>query len=283
MNDTRPIGIFDSGVGGLTVVKAMTDVLPDENIIYLGDTSRGPYAALSPEEVEGAALWCIFFLMERNAKLVVTTSHTVCSVVFERLSQKFHMPMIGVLIPGVQSALRVTRNACVGVIGSEAVVSSAVYERELKKQREDVSVVSHACPLHDPSAGEDTEKETARRLVTVYEKSMRGAGVDTLILASSSFLPITTTVQEGLKDVTVIDTAAETAEVVSKRLRIVGMKNTGTDKPQHEFFFSSITPRLQSTGECILGRPMESVKPVDLASKSIHTWMPECGNPDGIL
>ena len=282
MIDTRPIGIFDSGVGGLTVVKAMTDVLPHENIIYLGDTARGPYAAMPPEEVEEAALRCIFFLMEQNAKLVVAANNTVCCVVFERLSQKFHMPMIGVLIPGVQAALRATRNGRVGVIGSEAVVSSGVYERELKKQREDVTVVSRACPLHDPSAGENTEEQAARRLVSVYEESMRGAGVDTLILASSSFLPIMTTIQEGLKDVTVIDTATITAEVVAKRLRIVGMQNKGAGKQQHDFFFSRITSRLQSAGEHILGRPMESMKPIDLESKNIHTWMPECGNPDGI-
>ena len=190
--------------------------------------------------------------------------------------------MIGVLIPGVQAALRATRNGRVGVIGSEAVVSSGVYERELRKQREDVTVVSRACPLHDASAGENTEEQVARRLVSVYEESMRRACIDTLILASSSFLPITTTIQEGLKDVTVVDTATETAEVVAKRLRIVGMQNAGTDKPRHEFFFSSITPRPQSAGERILGRSMESVNPVDLESKSIHTWMPECGNPDGI-
>lgn len=282
MTDTRPIGIFDSGVGGLTVVRALTDVLPYENIVYLGDMVRGPYTALSSEEVEEAALRCIFFLMERNAKLVVAASHTVCSVVFERLSQKFHMPMIGVLIPCVQAALRATRNGCVGIIGSEAVITSGVYGRELKKLRENVTVVPHACSLHNLSVGEDTEKDTVRRLVSIHEESMKGTCVDTVVLASSSFLPLTTTVQELLKDVTVIDTAAETAEVVSKRLRLVGMLNAGTGMPQVDFFFSSITPRLQSMGERILGRPMESVKPVDLASKNIHTWVPECGNPEGI-
>src|ERR1043166_2955596 len=154
MSDVRPIGVFDSGIGGLTVVKAMRDLLPNENISYLGDTARVPYGPKSPETVQRYAIELAEMLMKQNAKALVVGCNPVSSVALPRLTKKFPVPVIGVIKPGAQAALQATHNRHIGVIGTRATIRSGAYEKALRAGENDVSVSSRACPLLVPLIAE---------------------------------------------------------------------------------------------------------------------------------
>src|SRR5215471_13037026 len=128
MSDSRPIGVFDSGIGGLTVVKALRDLLPDENIVYLGDTARVPYGPKSPETVQRYAVELAGMLIKQNAKALVVACNTVSSVALPTLTKSFPVPIIGVIEPGAKAALAVTRTKHIGVIGTRATIRSGAYE-----------------------------------------------------------------------------------------------------------------------------------------------------------
>src|SRR6266704_1315991 len=147
MSDLRPIGVFDSGIGGLTVVKALRDLLPNENVSYLGDTARVPYGPKSPETVQRYAIELAEILMKENAKALVVACNTVSSVALPALTEKFSLPVIGVIEPGARAALAATRNRHIGVIGTRATIRSGAYENALRKADGDVRVISRAYPL----------------------------------------------------------------------------------------------------------------------------------------
>ncbi len=132
MSNPRPLGVFDSGIGGLTVVKALRDLLPNENIVYLGDTARVPYGPKSPETVRRYAVELAEILMRKNAKALVVACNTVSSVALPLLIEKFSVPVIGVIDPGAQAALQATRNRHIGVIGTRATIRSGAYEKALR-------------------------------------------------------------------------------------------------------------------------------------------------------
>ena len=150
MSNPRPIGVFDSGIGGLTVVKALRDRLPNETIVYLGDTARVPYGPKSPETVQRYALELAHMLMQKDAKALVVACNTVSSVALPLLTRKFSVPVIGVIEPGARAALQATRNQHVGVIGTRATIRSGAYEKALRATDNNVRVSSRACPLLVP-------------------------------------------------------------------------------------------------------------------------------------
>src|SRR6266699_5229604 len=147
MSESRPIGVFDSGIGGLTVVKALRDLLPNENIFYLGDTARVPYGPKSPETVQRYAVELAGILTQKNAKALVVACNTVSSVALPLLIKKFSVPVIGVIEPGARAALQATRNRHIGVIGTRATIRSGAYEKALRAADNNVRVSSRACPL----------------------------------------------------------------------------------------------------------------------------------------
>src|SRR5438045_5479569 len=147
MSDSRPIGVFDSGIGGLTVVKALRDLLPNENIFYLGDTARVPYGPKSPETVQRYAVELAGILTRKNAKALVVACNTVSSVALPLLTRKFPVPVIGVIEPGARAALQTTGNQHVGVIGTRATICSGAYEKALRANNHEVRVSSREGPL----------------------------------------------------------------------------------------------------------------------------------------
>ncbi len=149
-SDSRPIGVFDSGIGGLTVVKALRELLPNENIFYVGDTARVPYGNKSAETVERYALELADMLVRENAKLIVVACNTVSSVAIPKLRAHVAVPVIGVIEPGAQAAIAMTRNRHVGVIGTRATIRSGAYENALRALNVHARVTSRACPLLVP-------------------------------------------------------------------------------------------------------------------------------------
>jgi glutamate racemase len=186
--NARPIGVFDSGIGGLTVVKAIRDLLPEEEIIYLGDTARVPYGSRSPATVERYSLEIAQMLIERNAKAVVVACNTVSSVALPQLERNLPVPVVGVIRPGAEAALHESRSNHIGVIGTRATIRSAAYERTLKSINAGVRVTSRACPLLVPLIEEGLlEDPVTDQMIRRYLEPMLAEGIDTLVLGCTHY------------------------------------------------------------------------------------------------
>ena len=279
MSDNRPVGIFDSGVGGLTVVHEVFERCPNESIVYFGDTARVPYGTKSPQIVEKFALQDILFLMQQNIKLLVAACHTVSSVVLDGLIQKFHLPILGVVEPGIKAALKATRNNRIGVIGTRATILSDTYRLKMEERREDITVVSQACPLFVPLAEEGwLNGDVTHHIASIYLEPMKKQEVDTLILGCTHYPLLKAIIGDVLgKDVFIIDSAEETAKRVAERLRAVGMENEVGAKPTHQFFVSDIPHQFREVGERFLGVDLGSVSQVDVESIDVKMSEPICG------
>jgi glutamate racemase len=185
-----PIGVFDSGVGGLTVVRALREALPGEDIVYLGDTARVPYGSKSPRTVERYSLACQRFLVDRGAKLVLIACNTASANALPALSAASSVPVIGAVEPGAESALAVSRNQHIGVIGTLATIRSAAYEAALTRRAPAAAVTGLACPLLVPLAEEGwTEGEVARLVAARYLAALfaRDPAIDTLVLGCTHY------------------------------------------------------------------------------------------------
>ena len=220
MSDSRPIGVFDSGIGGLTVVKALRDLLPNENIFYLGDTARVPYGPKSPETVQRYAVELAGMLMGRNAKVLVVACNTVSSVALPLLTQKFSVPVIGVIEPGARAALQATRNRHIGVIGTRATIRSGAYEKALRAADGNVCVSSRACPLLVPLIEEGLlDDDVTDRMIMRYLEPMLADGIDTLVLGCTHYPLLTDAIARTLKrQITLVDSAQNCARAVEETL-----------------------------------------------------------------
>ena len=241
----RPIGVFDSGIGGLTVVKALRHLLPAERIIYLGDTARVPYGNKSPSTVERYSLEIAGMLTERHAKVIVVACNTASSVALSKLEQTCPVPVIGVIRPGAEAAIAVTQNRHIGVIGTRATVKSGAYEKALQALDSSVKVTSQACPLLVPLIEEGwlndplTDGIIARYLEPLIEQK-----IDTLVLGCTHYPLLSYAIQRALeRDVTLVDSARNCALAVQHLLDQKSMRapesNRGglevalTDKPDN--------------------------------------------------
>lgn len=184
----KPIGLFDSGIGGLTVLKTVREKLPHENLIYLGDTARLPYGSKSPETILRYLNQNIEFLVARGVKSVVVACNSASSVLVGRNDLKFSVPVYNVIEPGARRAFEVSRSKRIGVLGTRATIAGGAYERELKKLDSSVSVVAQACPLLVPLVEEGWDNDPITNLVVFrYVQPLVAAGVDTLILGCTHY------------------------------------------------------------------------------------------------
>jgi glutamate racemase len=229
-----PIGVFDSGIGGLTVVKALQEILPNENIFYLGDTARVPYGNKSAETVERYALELAETLMRENAKAIVVACNTVSSVAIPKLRAKVPVPVIGVIEPGAHAAIALTRNRHVGVIGTRATIRSGAYENALRALNVYVRVSSRACPLLVPLIEEGLLDDQLTDLTLArYLEPMLADGIDTLVLGCTHYpllaRAITRTTGEKVQ---VVDSAKNCARVVRELLekQSLAAQTTNTGK-----------------------------------------------------
>jgi glutamate racemase len=218
--NARPIGVFDSGIGGLTVVKAIRDLLPGEQIIYLGDTARVPYGSRSPATVERYSLEIAHMLMERDAKLVVVACNTVSSVALPKLEQTLPVEVIGVIRPGAEAAVQESRSAHIGVIGTRATIRSGAYERTLKSLNPAVKVTSCACPLLVPLIEEGLLNDPITdQMISRYLESMLNEGIDTLVLGCTHYPLLSEAFRRQLAaNVRLVDSAQNCALAVKRIL-----------------------------------------------------------------
>ena len=220
MSDARPIGVFDSGIGGLTVVKALRELLPNEKISYLGDTARVPYGGKSASTVERYSFEITEMLIQENAKIVVVACNTASSVALPKLKENLSVPVIGVIEPGGRAAVAATRNRHIGVIGTRATIRSGSYEKALRALDSDVRVSSCACPLLVPLIEEGLlNDEVTDQMIARYLKPMVTDGIDTLVLGCTHYPLLADAIARFLGEkITLVDSARNCASAVQQLL-----------------------------------------------------------------
>jgi glutamate racemase len=220
MSDARPIGVFDSGIGGLTVVKAVRDLLPNESISYLGDTARVPYGPKSPETVQRYAIELADILIKQDAKALVVACNTVSSVALPALMKSFPVPVIGVIEPGAHAALAASRNRRIGVIGTRATIRSGAYEKALLAADPSVKVTSQACPLLVPLIEEGLlNDEVTERMILRYLEPLLADEIDTLVLGCTHYPLLTGAMARVLRrQIMIVDSAQNCARAVEDML-----------------------------------------------------------------
>jgi glutamate racemase len=267
LKSSQPIGIFDSGVGGLTVLKELRRILPEEDLIYLGDTARVPYGTRSPKTVIRYSERNAEFLVKMGIKLLVVACNTSSSVSLEVLRSKNAIPVIGVIEPGAKKALELTKNGIIGVIGTEATIRSQAYQETIKRlaQGQKVQVIGQACPLLVPLVEEGwiddpiTKEVTRRYLSPLLEK-----GIDVLVLGCTHYPLLEKVIMEVVgPSVTLINSAKETAEEVKKVLEALNLKRErGIGKTT--FYVTDNPEKFRHLGELFLGERPEEVEEIDL-------------------
>ncbi len=237
--DKRPIGIFDSGVGGLTVVKKVIESMPGENTVYFGDTARVPYGSKSKETVTEFSRQIMRFLLTKDVKAVIIACNTVSSNSYHDLEAEFDIPIIEVVGPGVESCLKATKTNRVGVIGTEATIKSRAYERRLKMARPEIQVFQKSCPLFVPLAEEGfTENDIAKLTVKTYLTELKDKNIDSLILGCTHYPMLKRTIGEFMGEtVKIVDPATETAHKMKAYLEANDMQS-GIEEGNHIFYCS---------------------------------------------
>ena len=264
----RPIGVFDSGVGGLTVVKELNRLLPNEKIIYFGDTGRVPYGNKSRETIIHYSLQVAYFLMKKKIKMLVVACNTASSVSLPTLKRHFHIPIIGVIEPGAKSAIETTKSNNIGVIGTLGTVKSNAYKKALKKIKEKVNVYQHPCPLFVHLAEDGWNKNKIAQMISnEYLKSFKGKNIDSLILGCTHYPILKDVIQQSAgKNVKLIDSGKETAKEVKKILdkkRI--LNNHKMSEKNHSIFYVSDFPyKFKDVSQRFLSKELKHVHKVKL-------------------
>ncbi|MEO0114689.1 MAG: glutamate racemase [candidate division WOR-3 bacterium] len=258
LNKNAPIGIFDSGIGGLTIVRELKKILPNEDIIYLGDTARVPYGTKSPEVITRFAFEDTRFLINRKVKLIIVACHSVSSVCLPELQKNFSVPILGVIEPGARAALKATKNRRIGVIGTQATITAGTYERVIRAlTKNDVEIIAKSTPLFVPLVEEGwLDNEIALLVAETYLRSFRNEGVDTLLLGCTHYPLLKGVIQKVLNNVTLIDAAAATAYEAKKVLTKLGLLITKKRKPEYRFYLSDLTPNFTEVSKQFLGEPI---------------------------
>ena len=253
----RPIGVFDSGIGGLTVVKQLTREMPSEDIIYFGDTARVPYGTKSPSTIKKFSIENVLFLLNFDVKLII-------AICLPFLSKYFSVPIIGVIKPGAKAAIRSTRSGRVGVIGTTATISSKAYEKEIKALNPKIKVFSKNCPLFVPLveegwAGDGIVDIAARK----YLSGLKEKKIDTVILGCTHYPLLKPAIQKVMgKAVKLVDSAEETAKEARNLLEACGLKYPGRRTGRSKFYVSDAPGKFLTVAKRFLGKDVKTAEQV---------------------
>ncbi|MBU1087026.1 MAG: glutamate racemase [Candidatus Omnitrophica bacterium] len=266
MSDTRPIGIFDSGMGGLTVVKEVIRSLPNEKIVYFGDTARVPYGPKSKETIIRFSIENILFLLKNNVKLIIVACNTASSVALAAIEKNFKVPIMGVIEPGVSEAARITKNKRIGIIGTKTTVKSSAYEQQLIKIDSKIKVFSIACPLFVPLVEEGWLKtKITQQIVADYLMPLKNKNIDTIILGCTHYPLLKSVIQEVLgRKVHLVDSARQVAYGAKQILEEQGLL-TNREKTARQsvcFYVSDEPDNFAEQGEKFLGFALNKVRKV---------------------
>ncbi|MCX7770800.1 MAG: glutamate racemase [Proteobacteria bacterium] len=261
----NPIGIFDSGVGGLTVLKAIKRVLPLEQLIYLGDTARVPYGNKSKDTIVRYSIENTKFLMQFNIKMLVIACNTSTAMSLEVLRQMFTIPIVGVIEPGAKRAVEVSKNKRIGVIGTVATIKSKAYQNLIKSYEKGAVIFAKPCPLFVPLVEEGlTKGRVADSVVEMYLQDFKTKSVDTLVLGCTHYPLLKQTIKKFFEGkIQIVDSAEETAKIVRKILeenKIQSSIRAGEDM----FFVTDAAERFLKVGNEIMRGALKEVKTVQV-------------------
>jgi glutamate racemase len=261
-----PIGVFDSGIGGLTVVRELARQLPHESIIYFGDTARVPYGPKSPEAVTRFSREITSFLRDQGVKAVVVACNTATAHALPTLREEYELPIIGVIEPGSRAAARATRSGNVGVIGTYGTINSRAYEHAIVAELPTANITARACPLFVPLVEEGwLESDATHLIATEYLGDFVDAKVDTLVLGCTHYPLLKRTIGEVVgREVRLIDSAEETAAETAVTLRANDLATDDGAKPSYRFIASDLPDQFLRVGQRFLGRAIDRVETVTL-------------------
>jgi glutamate racemase len=262
----KAIGIFDSGIGGLTVLKEVVRVLPQEDTIYLGDTARVPYGTKSPETVVRYSRQIARYLDNLDIKLLVVACNTASAVALPALRSRLGIPVVGVIEPGAKQAAARTRSGVVGVLGTPGTIRSGAYQRALEAERPGLSVHAQACPLFVPLAEEGWLTGDVPLLVAQrYLEPLLGTGMDTLVLGCTHYPVLRAVLQHVVGGgVTLVDSGDATAEAVAGVLQTGAARPAGPGPRTERFYVTDVPDRFVAVSARFLGTAVPGAEQVDL-------------------
>lgn len=268
MNNS-PVGVFDSGIGGLTVLKEIFRVLPNEGTLYLGDTARVPYGIRSAETVIRYAFENTGFLTSRGIKLLVIACNTASAVSLDKVRESLSIPVIGVIEPGAKAAAKATRNRRIGVIGTEATIGSNAYAEAISAFDPDINVTAVPCPLFVPLVEEGfTDDKIASMVAHQYLDGLKSSGIDTLVLGCTHYPLLKGVISEVMgKDIALIDSATETVRELKAILAGTGMENGLSDNILKRYYVTDSPERFVRVGERFLGQKIEPIEKINLGGR----------------
>jgi glutamate racemase len=268
MNDSA-IGIFDSGMGGLTVMRALIERLPNENLLYLGDTARLPYGTKSAETVGRYAIQAASALVRRRVKMLVIACNTASAYALDSLEQEFApLPVLGVIGPGAEAAIAAALHGPIAVIATEGTVKGDAYGRAIHTRAPQIEVVQQPCPLFVPLAEEGlTDGDIAAAVARHYLAPLREAGPKCVVLGCTHFPVLKQVIAEAIgPDVVLVDSAATVAAAVERQLRQSGIQRTEGATASRRYLVTDAPERFARVGEIFLGAPIDpnAVELIDL-------------------
>ncbi|HBM79704.1 MAG: glutamate racemase [Clostridiales bacterium] len=264
--DNRPIGVFDSGIGGLTVLKELIRGLPNENIVYFGDTARVPYGTRSRDIIIKYTFQSIRFLLSKNIKALVIACNTASAIAMPEVKRHFLLPVIGVIGPGAAAAVSANRNGRIGVIGTPATIESGAYKDAIEKVDGSKEIISNSCPLFVPLVEEGwSETEVASIVAREYLKPVLSKNVDTLVMGCTHYPLLKKVVGDiaGNK-VTLIDPACETAKEFIKLLKGYNLAREDKGSPVYRYYVSDDPEKFVKVGARFLERKIDNIEKIDI-------------------
>lgn len=271
-----PVGVFDSGVGGLTVTREIMRQLPDENMVYFGDTARVPYGSKSKDNIIRYSRQIIRFLQTKNVKAIVIACNTASALALDVVKEETDIPIMGVIVPGAAAAVRATRNKKIGVIGTEATIRSQMYSKVMKEMLPGVEVIGKPCPLFVPIVEEGFAKhKIAEEVIDYYLASMKETDIDTMILGCTHYPLLRSRIMKYLGDgIQLVNPAYETAMELKKLLREMDLLNEGQSSAEesgqvcangsYEFYVSDTADKFKQFANSILPYDIRTTQRINI-------------------
>lgn len=267
VNKQAPIGIFDSGVGGLSVAREMFELFPNEAVVYFGDVGRTPYGGRSKEIIQKFTEQDITFLTEHKVKFIICACNSASSVGLDAVKGKFDLPIIGVINPGAEAAVKQTKTGRIGVIGTTATITSNAYAHKIHQIDSEIKVFSLACPLFVPLAEEGYITKKATYLIAKdYLQTMIDVEIDTLVLGCTHYPLLKEVIADTMGDkVTLIDSGVETARVAKKMMQEHDLLTDANGEGEHKYFVSDVPEKFSQVATRFLGRAISNITRVNVS------------------
>ena len=264
--NTNPIGIFDSGLGGLTVARAIQKILPHESVIYFGDTARLPYGNKSPKIIKKYSLKIADFLISKGAKIIVIACNTASALALNEVQKHVRVPIVGVIDPGVEEAIHATQNKRIGVIGTVATIRSKEYENKIKATDPTMTVISQPCPLFVPLVEEGwLEGAISKAIANIYLEPFKTENVDTLVLGCTHYPLLKPLLKSQINHkIALIDSAEPVAKKIFELINTLELQSNSHSNGTLSCFITDVFSQFETIAERFLEGPIADVTTVDL-------------------